>query len=614
MNRRWTVALILVALGGLALRLAPLLRAGGPLNSPSDYDDAVYFSGSALLFRGVIPYRDFVFVHPPGVALFFGLAAAMARGIDVATAFGAARILAALAGGASVFLAGLIAMRAAGPAAGLAAAALYATYPDAALAERSSYLEPVLNLACLGMANVWLGERRRPVLSGVLCAFACATKVLGGIWFLAALVTSRTKSDAMKFFAAAAIAGAALVGPFFLAAPKNFIEQTVLFHAKRPPDGTLTAAARLPEIANSGHLAATLLAVLGLVFIRKREARFFAVASVLTVLAFLAASSYWSQYNAHLAASECVLAGIGAALVFRRVPLLAVLVALPSLWPALRAARAQAPELLAVGRAIRETVPADDCVFAFDPAWTLAGGRLPPHGDGAPVIADSYGAGLLAAVKDAATSGAKFPDTAHAFQQPGAQADLRKRLDACRFAVLGWRGGWQMSEESRAWFRSHFVCLTPNAGDLCLWERWGESQLGLAVTEPGAAIAFGDGWFPEEGTLQTPWRWMGTRGVVALPVVNGPARLELALEVPVAQQTITLAIDGRVIDRFTPTQPLETKRYEWSGGPQPAELAITTTHTFRPPNDSRDLGVRLNRILWLAAQRSAAGAATSSPR
>src|SRR2546423_3884787 len=98
-------------------------------------------------------------------------------------------------------------MRAAGPAAGLVAAAFYATYPDAVIVERGPYLEPVLNLACLAMALVWLGVRAsrphppavpagglRSVLAGILCGAACAVKVWGGVWFLAPLASPRRRS------------------------------------------------------------------------------------------------------------------------------------------------------------------------------------------------------------------------------------------------------------------------------------------------------------------------------------------------------------------------------------------------------------------------------------
>src|SRR5262249_31800142 len=161
---------------------------------------------------------------------------------------------------------------------------------------------------------LWLAPRPRAALAGIVCGVACATKVLGGIWFVAALVSARAKSDVFRFVAAAAITGLALLAPLL---SHNLIAPTLSFPrlpppdrplsspAWRPRDGTLGAAARLVEIANSGHLAATVLAVIGLFTARRREARFFAVATLLSVAAFLTSSTYWSQYNSHLAASEC---------------------------------------------------------------------------------------------------------------------------------------------------------------------------------------------------------------------------------------------------------------------------------------------------------------------
>jgi hypothetical protein len=607
---RWaSLALIAVAAGGLLLRLVPLLRSGGPLAMPVDYDEAVYFSASALLFKGVLPYRDFVFVHPPGLAYFLGLTSAFG-----ANGFAAARIVATLVGAINIWLVGRIVMRAAGTSGGLVAATLYATYPDVVIVERGPYLEPVLNLACLAMALLWLAPRPRAKLAGIACGFACATKVLGGIWFVAALAAARAKSDVARFIAFGAVAGLALLAPFLFRTPHPFLEQTLSFHAWRPPDGTMGALPRLAEIANSGHVAATILAVIGLFAVRRREARFFAVAALLIVAAFLTSSTYWSQYNSHLAAAQCILAGFGAAMVLGRLrdavgTVAAIAVAIPSLLYALPAARARAPETLDVGNSIRQLVPPNDCVFSFDPIDTLASGRLPPHGDGAPVIVDSYGAQLLAAVRH----GARFPDAGAAFRSPSSQPDIRARLERCRFAVLGWRGNWQMSDDTRAWFNGHFVCVAPHAGDLCLWQRWGDSLLGLAVAPPGKTIEFDDGWFGEEGTPQQPWRWMGRRGVVALPPMEGPARLELSLEFgQVNGQNVTIELDGQTLDRFTPKSPLETRRYDVDG--QHRALVLSTDSTFRPPHDPRELGIRLNRLLWIPAPGAGGAAATSSPR
>ena len=81
------------------------------------------------------------------------------------------------------------------------------------------------------------------------------------------------------------------------------------------------AAARLTEMAGSGHLAATVLALIGLgamIVTRRAEERFFGVAAVLIVAAFVTSSTYWSQYNSHLAAAQCALAGFGAAAILGR--------------------------------------------------------------------------------------------------------------------------------------------------------------------------------------------------------------------------------------------------------------------------------------------------------
>src|SRR5262245_66195881 len=61
---------VLAVLGWL-LRVWPFLSFGNLWHVPVDYDDGVYFSAAALLAQGILPYRDFTFVHPPGIALFY---------------------------------------------------------------------------------------------------------------------------------------------------------------------------------------------------------------------------------------------------------------------------------------------------------------------------------------------------------------------------------------------------------------------------------------------------------------------------------------------------------------------------------------------------------------
>src|SRR5438128_6565592 len=93
----FVVAIAAIALGGWALRVAPLLKAGA-MGYPIDYDEGVYFSASALLFKGILPYRDFVFVHPPVHLYVLGAITSWIGQIDPADAFAFTRFLATVIG------------------------------------------------------------------------------------------------------------------------------------------------------------------------------------------------------------------------------------------------------------------------------------------------------------------------------------------------------------------------------------------------------------------------------------------------------------------------------------------------------------------------------------
>ncbi|HJU66117.1 MAG TPA: hypothetical protein VJ596_10590, partial [Gemmatimonadaceae bacterium] len=148
-RNRASVIIWAIAGAGLLLRLAPLLIPGGFLSYRVNYDEGVYFSAAALLAGGVVPYRDFVLVHPPGLSLLLAPVAGLALIFDPAVVFGAARVLVAGIGVINTVLAGRVALHHFGPLAGVAAALLYATHPETIREERGPMLEPMLNLACL---------------------------------------------------------------------------------------------------------------------------------------------------------------------------------------------------------------------------------------------------------------------------------------------------------------------------------------------------------------------------------------------------------------------------------------------------------------------------------
>ena len=169
-DSRWKWALGLVAVAAWVLRVIPLTRGGGAFGYPIDYDEGVYFSASSLFFQGHWPYRDFVFVHPPGSVWLWGPAALAGSWLGADTGFTMARWMATLCGALSVFLVGRLALRVWGPVAGMVAALVYASYPEAVLVERGPFLEPLLNLSCLAAANAWLADRAR------------GERSLGGSW------------------------------------------------------------------------------------------------------------------------------------------------------------------------------------------------------------------------------------------------------------------------------------------------------------------------------------------------------------------------------------------------------------------------------------------------
>ncbi|RKG57052.1 DUF2029 domain-containing protein [Corallococcus sp. AB011P] len=486
--------LIIVALGAWVLRALAFFHRSGAMGYPMDYDEGVYFSAASLLLRGDLPYRDFIFVHPPGSLLLWAPGAALTLGLDAATAYGITRYLAAAVGALCVFLAGRVAWRAWGPLAGCVAALAYAAYPEAALVERGTFLEPLLNVLCLGFANLWLASgphsRARRIGAGVLLGLAISVKLPGGLWLIAALLARPGKESWRHALLPVLVAFATfvvVVGPLAALAPSEFLRDVITFQAARPPDGELDRWLRLHEIFHERRWGGVLLALVGLgtACVRafraapehRPAARFFACAFVLSVVLFLASRTYWNQYNAHLAASEAVLAGLGASVLHAFstrwgrtashavAALLLAAAFIPGARHVYQSAQLQAPDVVALAKHIRADVPPNACLFSFEPGWALAAGRLPM---GATPIVDGYATML----QDAMSTGDRFETTDEALSSSDAQQALRITLGACRFVVLGWRGTWQLTPESRPWFKQRFIRRFPEggAGGVDLWE------------------------------------------------------------------------------------------------------------------------------------------------
>lgn len=491
-------ALLAVAAGAAAVRAAPIV-AYGRFGSRPDYDDGVNFAAAALLVGGDLPYRDFFYAHPPGGPLALAPFGLLARLTDPGGAFTLAGVAVVATAALTTFLLGRLCWRAWGPAAGLVAAAAYAVHPEVVVAERTTFMEPVLNLACIGLATVWLGEatpsRRRALAAGALAGAAVTLKLWAVPWVVAAVVAvprhqEGRRAGLVRFVAAAAAVAALVTLPFALPAPGSFLDGTLRFHLWRPPDGTLSTTGRVHEllgfipdnwsVVDGRHAATALLAVGGMAVAtwraRRAEARaerFFLAAFVLVAAAFLSGRSYYTHYNAHLGLAEAALAGVFAGALWdlagrapalaapvARVALAGVLVIAP--WYSFREvredARVRSPELEDLGSAVR-ALPGDACLLAFEPTWGFAGGRLPSM----PVI-DPYGMMIF----DAVSGGARFDDLGALFAAERSQRRITAAMAACRFVVVGSRGDFQLSGPTKAWLAQHFVRLDV-PGDI--WER-----------------------------------------------------------------------------------------------------------------------------------------------
>src|SRR5919112_759301 len=67
-SRALWVATVAVAAVAFLTRAWLVLRHAG-LGGLNHYDDGVYYAGAAALVSGRMPYRDFLFLHPPGILL-----------------------------------------------------------------------------------------------------------------------------------------------------------------------------------------------------------------------------------------------------------------------------------------------------------------------------------------------------------------------------------------------------------------------------------------------------------------------------------------------------------------------------------------------------------------
>jgi hypothetical protein len=232
-SRFTSVAAVMTALTlfALALRFYQLARPGHLLGL-GDYDDGADFGSAILLAHGVLPYRDFVIVQPPGITLLMTPAALLSRLAGTAWAIAAGRVLTALASAGAVVLGGLI-VRHRGVFAVVVTCGLIAIYPGSVQAAHTVLLEPWLVLFCLaGVALAFDGDvlasGGRLMWSGVALGFAGAVKLWAVIPATVILVlVLATRRQVARYLAGLTAGFLIPVLPFAAMAPGRFFDDVV---------------------------------------------------------------------------------------------------------------------------------------------------------------------------------------------------------------------------------------------------------------------------------------------------------------------------------------------------------------------------------------------------
>ncbi len=322
---------LVVALVALVARLAPVLRGGG-LTGILAYDDGVYYSASDALLSGRLPYRDYLLLHPPGITLVLAPFAALGRLVgEDPIGLAAARLAFMAIGAASAVLVWAVARRVS-PRAGLVAGLGYAVWQPAAYAERTTLLEPLVNLGLLA-ALVLLGAgpatRRRVLLAGAALGLAVAVKAWAvvplavlALW----LLRRDGRRSAAAFLAAGVAAAAAVCLPFLVPAGPAMVRMVVLDQLGRPSNAvpvpvrlaSIEAVHLSPRVLTGGTaalvvaLALAVAALAALLAWRVPAARPWAALLGAQGGLLLTSPSYFAHYGTYVAPALALLAGTGA--------------------------------------------------------------------------------------------------------------------------------------------------------------------------------------------------------------------------------------------------------------------------------------------------------------
>ena len=323
----WVIAVAAIA---FIIRLVPVLRGGG-LFGLGNYDDGVYYAGATGLIHGLLPYRDFLFLHPPGMLLLLSPFAAAAQLTSDSYGFAAARLAWMVLGAVNAVLIWRI-LRPIGMVAAVFGGLGYAVFYPAVYSDKSTLLESPATTALL-VAMLLLQPlthdislpRSKGFAAGALLGLTVAIKIWGVVTVLIVLgwllLTRRFRAALQVMIGSAAMAGLICL-PFFAAAPKTMWHQLVRDQIARQANDGVTMLARLDDMVGLGivgrpHTTVTVVAVAALLCAAAlawsyRDSRL-AVVLLLGQGGFLLLTPTWFPHYASFTAAPIALT-VGAAI------------------------------------------------------------------------------------------------------------------------------------------------------------------------------------------------------------------------------------------------------------------------------------------------------------
>jgi len=497
------VAATLLALG---LRGFQIFRAGHLLGV-GDYDDGADFGSALRMIHGVLPYRDFIIVQPPGITLLMTPAAAISSSAGTAGAIATGRILTALASAAAVVLGGLL-VRHRGVLATIVTCGLIAIYPGSVQAAHTVLLEPWLTAFCLaGAVAVFDRDRltasgRRLAWGGAALGFAGAVKVWAIIpvaVIVAACLVGPGRGGRLLRFAGGVAAGFLIpVIPFLAMAPARFYDSVVVAQLVRTGARTplafrlqyltglaawdlgpvilLIAAIALAVIV-AGMLTAAWLATRQ----RPPALEWFAVATTaLVIVAFLIPDDFYYHYPAFLAPFLAMAIALpGARLldgwkarsprrawVPRSAAGLAALAVIVLPFAAGGAESSPTPTYASALPALERVIPPGACVASDQASLLISADRFYSSAPGCPVLVDGTGTSYALGHGQTAATAGRVPAVAAVWRQAfgAAQYVLLTSYNPSRIA-------W--TPQLRTYFQDHFTRVSGNWSPLTLYVRKG---------------------------------------------------------------------------------------------------------------------------------------------